>query len=225
MKHTFLLLTLGLLLLPLIFHVDKRIFKDGNFRAALGASLISAIVFSAMVIVLQLFQILDFNIDSTIGIVFKEIPLEQYLLNFSFSFTAISLYQYLNVKFPNNDLQKYSLALSNLLLGLCVAFLFFGYPKWYTLLTFATLLILLFLIEYVGKLRFMYRAYRAFVVLLIPFYLVYGVLFWNETLLVAKNQLTGMYLAKIPVENHFIALSALLLSVYMFEFFKSKRTV
>lgn len=225
MKFTFLLLALALFVLPLIFHFDKKIFKDGNFKDALGASLIAAIVFSTMTVVLQLLGIVAFDASNTIGVVFKNIPIEQYLLNFSFSFTAVSLFQYLNVKFPNNDLQKYSLALSNLLLGLCVAFLFFGYPKWYTLLTFATLFILLFLIEYVATLRFMYKAYRAFVVILIPFYLVYGFLFWNENLLVAKNQLTGMYVAKIPVENHFIALSMLLLSIYMFEFFKGKRKI
>lgn len=223
MKFTFLLLALGLLILPLIFHFDQKIFKNGNFKAALGASLISAIIFSTITVVLQLLGIFAFDIENTIGVVVKDIPLEQYLLNFSFSFTAISLFQYLNIKFPNNNLQKYSLALSNLLLGLCVAFLFFGYPKWYTLSTFAILLILLFLIEYVGKLRFMYRAYRVFAVMLIPFYFIYGFLFWNDIVMVAKDQLTGMYVAKIPVENHFISLAMVLVSIYMFEFFKSKR--
>jgi len=225
MKFAFLLLALGLLVLPLIFHFDKKIFKDGNLKAAVGASLISLIVFSTISVVWQLLGVLAFDKGTTLGVFFKDIPLEQYLLNFTFSFTAISLFQYLNIKFPNNDLQKYSLALSNLLLGLCIAFLFFGYPKWYTLFTFAMLLILLFLIEYVGKLRFMYRAYRAFAVMLIPFYLVYGCLFWNDCIWIAKNQHVDMYVAKIPIEDHFIALSMVLVSIYMFEFFKSKRAV
>lgn len=223
MKFTFLLLALGLLLLPLFFHLDKKIFKNGSFKAVFGASLVSAIIFSALTVVLQIFGIITFSADSTLGVVFKEVPLEHYLLNFSFSFASVSAYQYLNIKFPNNNLQKYSLALSNLLMGLCVAFLFFGYPKWYTLGTFATLLILLFLIEYVGTLRFMYRAYRAFVFMLVPFCLVYGLLFWNGLIVVAKQQVTGMHLAKIPVENLFITLSMLLVSVYMFEFFSSKK--
>lgn len=223
MKLTFFFLALALLVFPLIFHIDKKIFKDGNFTAALGGSLISAIIFSTLAVVQYLLGVLSFDLNSTLGLVFKDIPLEQYLLNFSFSFTAVSLYQYLNIKFPKNDLQKYSLAISNLLLGLCIAFLFFSYSKWYTLLTFATLFILLFLIEYVGKLRFMYKAYRAFAVMLIPFCLVYGAVFWNDVLIVAKNQLTGMYVAKIPIENYFLALSMLLVSVYMFEFFKSKK--
>jgi len=223
MKSAFLLSALGLFVLPLILYLHKKIFKDGNFQAALGASLISAIIFSTLVVVLQLLGVLIYNTDKTIGVLFKDIPLEQYLLNFSFSFAAVSLYQYLNVRFPKNDLQQYSLAVSNLLLGLCIAFLFFGYSKWYTLLTFSTLLLVLFLIEYVGKLRFMYRAYRAFVVMLVPFYLVYGILFWNGILKVSQNGLFGLYIAKIPLENHFITLSMVLVSVYMFEFFKSKQ--
>lgn len=223
MKFTFLLLALGLFIPPIIFHLDKKIFKDGNFKATLGASLVSAIVFATIIVVLRLLNVVAFDTNNTIGVVFRDVPLEQYLLYFSFSFAAISVNSYFNVKFPNNDLQKYSLAVSNLLLGLCVAFLFFGYPKWYTLSTFATLLISLFLIEYVGRLRFMYRAYRAFVLMLIPFYIVYGFLFWSETLLIAKHQVTGMNVAKIPIETYFMALSMLLVSIYMFEFFKSRK--
>jgi hypothetical protein len=103
--------------------------------------------------------------------------------------------------------------------------MFFGYPKWYTLSTFVTLAIVLFLIEYVGVLRFMYRAYRAFLVLLLPFYLVYGILFWNGILSVNETQLTGMFVAKVPIETHFLALSMLLVSVYSFEFLMRKRSV
>lgn len=223
MKFAFLLLALGLLVLPLIFNLDKKIFKQGNFIPALGASLISAIIFSTLTIVLQLLGVLIYKESNTVGVAFKDIPLEQYILNFTFSFASVALYQYLNNKFPNNNLQRYSLALSNLLLGLCVAFLFFAYSKWYTLSTFATLFILLFIIEYVGKLRFMYKAYRTFVIMLIPFYLVYGILFWNGILKISENAVSKMYVAKIPVENHFMMLSILLVSIYMFEFFKSKR--
>lgn len=225
MKFAFLFLTLGLIVFPYFLHLDKKILNKETFKATISASLVSAIIFSAITLAMQLAGLLFFNIDSTIGVVIGHIPLELYLLNFSFSFAAVSVYQYFNIRFPKNDLQKYSLAVSNLLLGLCVAFLFFGYTKWYTLLTFATLAIVLFSIEYIGRLRFMYKAYRAFLVMLVPFYLVYGILFWNGVLHVAENQLTGMFVAKIPIENHFVALSMLLVSVYIFEFLMRKRSV
>jgi hypothetical protein len=223
MKFLYLLLSLSFLLLPLVFHLTKKIFKDGNFSAALGASLIAAIVFSTFDIILQLLRILRFDAQQTIGVFIKEIPVEQGLLNFSISFAALAIYLLLNLQFPKTDWQKYSLALSNLLLGLCIAFLFFAYTKWYTVFTFAVLLVVLFLIEYVGKLRFMYRAYRAFAVLLVPLLLVYGLLFAKEVLAVEQTQVSAMYVAKVPVETCFVMLSTLLVSIYMFEFFKSKR--
>lgn len=225
MKFVFLALALAPLLIPLIFQVNKKIYSNGNFKLAVGASLISAIVFSLIAALQHWFGITSYKSGLNLGVVIKEVPVEQYLLIFSFSFAALSIYQYLDLKFPNNNLQRYSLAVSNLLLGLCIAFLFFAYTKRYTLVTFSALLVILFLIEYVGKLRFMYKAYRAFLVLLIPFYVVYGVLFWNELFVVAPNQLSEMHIAKIPVETHFVVLAMLLLTVYMFEFFKNKQAV
>jgi len=223
MKFVFLILALAPLLFPLIFQIDKQIFKDGNLRASFGASLVSTILFSAITVVLYLLGLVNYEVQNTLSISFKEIPFELYLLHFSLNFMGISLYQYLNLRFPKNDLQKYSLAFSNLLLGLCVAFLFFGYTKWYTMLTFATLLLVLFLIEYVGKLRFMYRAYRAFAVMLLPLLIIYGVLAWNGIVMVAANGVSGLHIAKIPVESLLMSLSALLVSIYMFELFKSRR--
>lgn len=223
MNFVFLILALAPLLLPVIFQIDKQISKDGNLRAAFGASLVSTILFSAITVVLYLLGLISYNAQNTLSISFKDIPVEQYLLHFSLNFTAISLYQYLNLRFPKNDLQKYSLAFSNLLLGLCVAFLFFGYPKWYTMLTFATLLLVLLLIEYVGKIRFMYRAYRAFVFMLVPLLIVYSVLAWNNVVTATANGVSGLHIAKVPVETLCMFLSALLVSIYMFEFFKSKR--
>ncbi|GAB1463503.1 lycopene cyclase domain-containing protein [Pedobacter sp.] len=225
MKFVFLALALAPLLLPLIFQVNKKIYSNGSFKPAVGAALISAIIFSVIAVLQHWFQVTSYKTGLNLGISIKEVPVELYILNFSFAFAALSIYQYLNVKFPNNNLQRYSLALSNLLLGLCVAFLFFAYTKWYTLFTFATLLVVLFLIEYVGKLRFMYKAYRAFLVSLVPFYVVYGIVFWSELFVVAPSQLSGMHIAKIPIETHFVVLAMLLLAIYMFEFFKSKKAV
>lgn len=222
MKFVFLILALGLLALPLFFHLHKKIFKDGILKAALRASFISAVVFSAVVITLQERGTLLFDIAHTTGMVLAGVPLEQYLLNFTFGFAAIGLYYYLNIRFPKNNLQKYSLAFSNLLLGLCIAFLFFGYTKWYTLLTFSTLLLVLLFIEYVGRLRFMYRAYRTFAVMLLPFYVVYAVLFGMGIIAANPQELVGMYVLKIPIESHFMALSLILLGIYLFEFYRKR---
>ncbi|WP_113638672.1 lycopene cyclase domain-containing protein [Nubsella zeaxanthinifaciens] len=222
MKFLFLALSLAFLLKPLGLQVVKKIFNNANLKPALGASLIATILFSATAAVLSMIGVVLFDVNKTVDVLINELPIEQYLLNFSLSFGGIAVYLYLNQVFPKNDLQKYSLALSNLLIGLSIAFLFFAYPKWFTMVTFAMLVLVLLLIEYVGKIRFMYWAYRAFAVMLIPLLVIYGILFNNGTLKIASNQLSDMYLFKIPVEQCFMFLAMFLVSVYMFEFFKAR---
>lgn len=222
MKFLFLALSLVFLLKPVGLQFVKKVFDHGNLKPALGASLIATILFSAIAAILSMIGVLLFDIDKNIGVLINELPIEQYLLNFSLSFGGIAVYLYLNKVFPKNDLQKYSLALSNLLIGLSIAFLFFAYPKWYTMVTFAVLILGLLLIEYVGRIRFMYWAYRAFAVMLIPMLIIYGILFYTDTIKIASNQLSGMYLLKMPIEQCFMFLAMFLVSIFMFEFFKNR---
>jgi hypothetical protein len=222
MKFLFLALSLAFLLKPIGLQFVKKIFSNDNLKPALGASLIATILFSAIAAILSMIGVLLFDINKNIGVLINELPIEQYLLNFSLSFGGIAVYLYLNKVFPKNDLQKYSLAVSNLLIGLSIAFLFFAYPKWFTMAAFAILVLVLFLIEYVGKIRFMYWAYRAFAVMLIPMLIIYGILFYNGTIKIAGNQLSGMYVLKTPIEQCFMFLSMFLVSIFMFEFFKNR---
>lgn len=222
MKFLFLALSLAFLLKPIGLQFVKKIFSNDNLKPALGASLIATILFSAIAAILSMIGVLLFDINKNISVLINELPIEQYLLNFSLSFGGIAVYLYLNKVFPKNDLQKYSLAVSNLLIGLSIAFLFFAYPKWFTMAAFAILVLVLFLIEYVGKIRFMYWAYRAFAVMLIPMLIIYGILFYNGTIKIAGNQLSGMYVLKTPIEQCFMFLSMFLVSIFMFEFFKNR---
>ena len=223
MKSIFLWLALAPLIFPLIVHLSWKIFKDGSFKAAVGVSLMVAILFSVFTMGLGLFNVQIFNKETSLYFFYGSVPIEYCLLNFSLCFASISVYRLLIIKFPNNDLQRYSLAISNLLLGLCVAFLFFGYPKYYTLFVFALLLLVLFLIEYVGVLRFMYKAYRAFVFMLLPFGIIYGVLFSEALMSIANKEIIGMNVWVVPIESFVLFLSMLLISIYLFEHYTRKK--
>ena len=164
----------------------------------------------------------SFNNAYLIGVSYRGLPLEEYLFIFSFSFAGLGIYNYLNAKFPNSDLQKYSLAVSNLMVGVGIAFLFFGHTKWYTLIVFAFLLLLLFGVEYINRIRFMYRFYRAYLVMLLPFYGIYALMCNLPIILYDANQNVKISLAKVPLENYFVMMATLLLAVYSFAIFKSR---
>lgn len=170
------------------------------------------------------------------GIIFSLLPLffvrlgllflrnEFLLLSFVVVALGLSLYGYLNSRFPNKDLEKFSLSVSNLLLGICVAFLFFGYLKWYTVVIFSTSFVLFVFIEYVNKLRFMYQFYRVYILLLIPFYFVCLLIKDKQMLKFDENATLKLKLAGVSIEAYFYFMALLLAGVYLFEFFKDKMT-
>lgn len=220
MIYIFLYLNVFLLLIPFALALDKKVF----IRSLIVPSIIVTIIFSETGVFFAGLKVWTFNPAYLVGITYRQLPLEMYLFYFTFSFACLGIYNYLNNKFPKNDLQKYSLSLSNLLLGLMVAMLFFAYTKWYTVIIFAILFLALLYIEYKNQLRFMYKFYRAFVVCLIPLYISFGILCNVPIISYNAAETVDVNLFNIPLENHFYLMAMLLLGVYFIEVFKSRNT-
>lgn len=184
---------------------------NNSIKTTLLSVLITGSLFTALTFLFVSMGILSFSSPVLAGLVPFLVPA-----------VGLGLYHFLNERFPNNELEKFSLLASNLLLGVCIALLFFGYMRWYTAVTFFMLFALLFYIEYKNKLRFMYRFYRTYLLLLVPFYLIciglsgQGVFKFNEA---ASLKLK---LGVVAIEGYFYFMLMLLLAVYLFELLKRK---
>lgn len=225
MTYTFLVLNLFIFLIPFVLLLDRKVSGVENLKYIVLPSFIVTFIVSEVAVFLTGVKAWSFNSDYLVGVSYRGLPLEEYIFIFAFSFAGLGIYNYLNAKFPNNDLQKYSLAVSNLMIGIGIAFLFFGHTKWYTLIIFAFLLLLLFGVEYINRIRFMYRFYRTFLVMLLPFYGIYVFMCNLPIVLYDTAQNVRISLAKVPLENHFLMMTILLLAVYSFEIIKSRRKV
>ncbi len=223
MTYIFLYLNLFLFLIPFALSADKKSFAISTIRSFVIPSFIITVIFSETGVFFAGLKVWLFNPEFLIGITYRNLPLEMYLFYFTSSFAGLGIYTYLNAKFPKNDLQKYSLSLSHLLLGIMVAILFFAYTKWYTATTFVLLFLLMLYIEYKNQLRFMYRFYRAFVVCLIPFYISFGVICNLPIISYNAAETIDVNFFKIPFENHFYMMGMLLLGVYFLEVLKSRK--
>ncbi len=223
MTHAFLYLNLFLFLIPLALALDEKVSERPRILSLIVPSLIVTFVFSETGVFFAGTKVWIFNPAYLLGISYRQLPLEMYLFYFTSTFAGLGIYNYLNAKFPKNDLQKYSLSLSHLLLGIMVAILFFGYTKWYTATTFVLLFLLMLYIEYKNQLRFMYRFYRAFLVCLIPFYISFGLLCNLPVISYNAAETIDVNLFKIPFENHFYMMGMLLLGVYFIEVLKSRK--
>ncbi|MBB6501355.1 lycopene cyclase domain-containing protein [Pedobacter cryoconitis] len=222
MNYTYLLINLAFLLIPvLLFSVRQLNFTEQS-KFIILAVLINVFVFSVPTEFLTQLKVIAFNPSYMTGMTLWQLPVEELLLSLVLPLCGVSVYLFLNLRFPDNGPEKYSLAVSNMMIGVCIAMLYFGHQKLYTLFTFSILIVFIVYIEYVNKLRFMYRFYRAFLVSLIPFYILYGVLVNLPCLSFNKIQTLNFNQLNIPFETPFYFMSMLLLSIYLFELFKSR---
>lgn len=222
MNYTYLLVNLGLLLFSGLVFSNRQINFAGQSKFIILAVLINVFAFSVPTEFLTQLKVIVFNPPYLSGMTLWELPIEELLLSLLLPFSGIAIYLFLNMHYKDNSLEKYSLALSNMMLGVCIAMLYFGHQKLYTLFTFSILLVFLLYIEYVNKIRFMYKFYRAFLVSLLLFYTVYGILTSIPVIQYTTEETLNFNFSHIPFESHFYYMSMLLLSVYLYELFKSR---
>lgn len=223
MNYTYLLINIAVIFFPLILSFDKKVHFFSKWRFVFPAILLTGLLFLIWDMLFTKLNVWSFNPAYIIGVNLYGLPLEEILFFLTVPYACVFIYECLNVYFPKNALQKYSLSLSNLILGLCIAILFFGYTKWYTLINFGFLMVVLYFVEYVNvKLRFMYRFFRAYLVSLIPFYIVNGFLTAIPVVMYNDKENIGFRVGTIPFEDHFYLMSLLLLNIYFYEKFKSR---
>lgn len=208
MNYTYLLVNIALLLLSAFLLINKRARGSGTWKSALPAALVLSVVFFCASYSLSHFRILSFDMRYLSGMHILSLPLEELMFCILMPLTGVSIYTFLNITFPDNCLQKFSLRISNVMLGLCMAMLFFAYQSgnMYAIIFDVILVLLLIYIEYINKLRFMYRFYRAYILSMVLFYPVYFII-------------TGL------AQIHFYFMIILLASIYLFELFKSKADI
>lgn len=222
MNMTYLLLDLGLLALAiLLIFISKNGFAANRKYIGL-AVMINVFAFSIPTEFLTQLKVIVFNPPYLTGTILWQLPVEELLALLALPLMGLAVYLFLNSRYPDQKYQPYSLALSNLMLGVCIAMLYFGYQKYYTLFTFAILLLLLLYIEYVNNLRFMYRFYRAFLVSLVPFYIFYGIAANLPVVQFHQEATLDFNLLGLPFETPFYYMSMMLFSVYFYELFKSR---
>jgi len=96
------------------------------------------------------------------------------------------------------------------------------YNRLYTLVTFGLLLMLVIVLQYGIKAQWLNRFYMAYVVSLLPFYIVNGILTAVPIVLYNNAENVGKRVGTIPVEDHFYSMALLVMNVGLFDYFKNK---
>jgi lycopene cyclase domain-containing protein len=222
LKYTYLLINFFTVLFPVALSFDKRVQFYKSWKYIWPGMMMTGLVFLGWDILFTIKGVWLFNQKYIAGLLFLHLPVEEILFFLTVPFACLFIYACLNhyVKWGiNNQISDY---LSNLFILLSAWLLLFNYDKLYTAVTFSLLIILILLVQYVFKSAWLSRFYRAYLVVLIPFYMINGILTALPVVIYNNTENMGKRIGTIPFEDHFYCMSLLLMNVGFFEYFRRK---
>jgi len=225
MKNTYLLINFLTVLFPIILSFDKRVRFFQSWKYIFPGLFISGLLFLFWDYLFTIYGVWSFNPDYVKGIYFLNLPLEESLFFVTVPFACIFIYECLNYYIKRDLLESVSVYISYLLIGLCAVLLVLFYDRVYSLITFGLLLVILLIAQFVLKLKFLSRFYLAYLVSLIPFYIVNGLLTSIPVVMYNNEENMAFRVGTIPFEDHFYSMAMLLLNIMFFEYFRKRAKV
>ncbi|CAM3991833.1 lycopene cyclase domain-containing protein [Mucilaginibacter galii] len=223
MKYAYLLINFLTIIFPVLLSFDKRVAFYKSWKFIWPGMAITGLVFLFWDVLFTVKGVWSFNNEYIAGIRFFELPLEEILFFLTVPFSCIFIYACLNHYVKWSLQESTSKWISAFLILLSVLMVGFYPNRIYTVVTFSLLLVLLILIQYVFKSVWLKRFYMAYIVSLLPFYIVNGVLTAIPIVLYNNAENMSKRVGTIPVEDHFYSMALLVMNVGFFEYFKSKK--
>ncbi|GAB2974895.1 hypothetical protein GCM10027049_06670 [Mucilaginibacter puniceus] len=222
MKYTYLIINFLTVLFPVLLSFDKNVRFYNSWRFIWPGMAITGFIFLFWDVLFTINGVWSFNTERIIGLNFMELPLEEILFFLTVPFACLFIYACLNyyVKWQISD--TVTRIITNLLMVGCIAALVFYHDRLYTLVTFSLLLILLAVLQYGLKVKWLNRFYLTYLVALIPFYIVNGLLTAIPVVLYNDFENVAIRVGTIPLEDHFYCMAMLLMNVGFFEYFKQR---
>ena len=203
---------------------DRRVSYYKSWGALIKSIAIVGLVFILWDIFFTHINIWDFNEDYFWGHSFFQLPLEECLFFLTIPFATVFIYECLNHYYPKDFLARYDRQISIPLALIFLGIGLFNINRLYTATTF--LLSGGFLLFHYLTIPNYYRSlfYRAYLLSLIPFFLVNGVLTggYTNTPVVMYNpeEFMGIRLGAVPLEDAAYSFLLLFGVISLFEYFR-----
>ncbi|WP_242132951.1 lycopene cyclase domain-containing protein [Aestuariivivens marinum] len=219
MNYLYLLLNLGSISIPFIFSFHPKLKFYKLWKPFIISVLAGMVVFIPWDIAFTINGFWGFNNNYLLGINLFNLPIEEWLFFICIPYACVFTHYALLYYFPKMELStKTTKMLSYIfIIGFTVMALY-NYNRWYTFINFSIAAILL-LIVLNKSLDLLKGFYLTFLVILIPFFLVNGLLtgstIKNEVVWYNNTENLGIRLFTIPIEDVFYAFSLILLCLFI----------
>jgi len=210
--------------IPFLYSFEKKMRFIQYWKSVFLAISIVAIPFLIWDVWFTSMGVWGFNPAYLLGPTIVNLPFEEVLFFFFIPYASIFTHYALLYFFPNLELSK------NVTKGLTISFIIFAiiivilnYEKWYTSINFSVFAALL-IYALITKDTILKSFYITFLVVLIPFFIVNGLLtgsFIEDQVVWYNNaENLGIRLGTVPVEDAFYAFSMLYGATVLIEKFK-----
>lgn len=223
MKYTYLLINFFTVLIPFLFSFHPKLKFNRHFKAYFMANIVSASCFIIWDIAFTSLGVWGFNPSYIIGIYIFHLPIEEVLFFFCIPFACIFTYHCLNLffyivwkpSFENIFILIFTCTL--LLIGVCYL------DRLYTAVTFISTAFLILIFKFVLKIKWLPKIFIIYLVLLLPFFIVNGILTGtgiDEAVVWYNNtENLSIRLFTIPVEDVIYGFELIVLTIFFYQIF------
>ncbi|MDR6942670.1 lycopene cyclase domain-containing protein [Mucilaginibacter pocheonensis] len=222
MKYTYLIINVLTVIFPVLLSFDKRVHFYRSWKFIWPGMGITGLFFLFWDVLFTIKGVWSFNPQYIIGVTFFALPIEEILFFLTVPFSCIFIYACLNHYISWQINKRLVNIISGLIMALCALMLIWYHTRLYSVITFGLLFVLILLLQYGFKVSWLNRYYIAFVVALIPFYIVNGILTAIPVVMYNNQENMGLRIGTIPFEDHFYLMALLLMNIGFFEYFKPK---
>lgn len=218
----YLYLMLFTLSFPLVLSFDKNVQFVKKWKYFFPAVVLPIIVFLMWDYLFTLWGVWGFNAEYLLGIYLFNLPIEEISFFIVVPFACIFIYECLNYYIKKDYLQPYLKAITWGLLIIMLVVGLFNLNKLYTSVNFLSAALFLSFVYFILKPKYLGRFYFSYLVVLIPFALVNGILTYLPVVWYNDAENLGIRLISIPVEDLVYNFSKLLSYTVMYEWLKGR---
>ena len=220
--YIYLYLNLFTIFFPFVLSFDKRVHFYTHWKYLFPAMVVNALIFILWDSYFTRLGVWGFNPDYLLGIYLFGLPLEEILFFVTVPYACVFIYETLNAYIKKDFLHAYGTSISVILVVLLVPLGLYFLPRLYTSVTFLFLSLVQVLHYLLLRNKIWGRFYVAYLVHLLPFLLVNGVLTAIPIVWYNNAYNVGVRISTIPIEDTMYSMLMLLITITLYEYLKQK---
>lgn len=224
---TYLLVNLIALSFPLILSFDRKVHFYTQWKYLFPSIFLTMLIFIPWDVIFTIRGIWGFNPLHLNGLKILRLPFEEWLFFIIVPYASLFTYEVLNNYIRRDLLGNLTTYISGFLVFFLLIMALLNFNKAYTSVIFSLTAIFIFIVEFLFKAKYMGRFYLAYLVILIPFLAVNGILtgsFIREEIVWYNNaENLSIRLFTIPIEDAAYGLLLILMNTSFYEFFKGRK--